>query len=272
MRFPDFVILGAMKAGSTSLFRWLEQHPGVTLPADKEPAFYSRDERWRRGLKGYAALFADIPSSQLSGEASVHYSDPAVAERAARRLHTMAPMTKLLFLVRDPAERLRSHYRHEVQRGRERRRMLEALKDAGNPYIRCSLYPEALRPWVTCFGRERLLLVDFERLVSDSEESWHNVLGFLDLPVLARPNGAHNVTADKRAYSGLMRRAYDLGLARYERRIPRALRTALKPLAFSKNAATGELIRSSRDPLPTDIEQRLAGCMARLLRDLGPVT
>jgi hypothetical protein len=272
MRLPDFVILGAMKAGTTSLFRWLEQHPDVALPEDKEPAFFSRDERWQRGLGEYATLFAQLPAGRLTGEASVHYSDPAVAERAARRLQTIVPEAKLIFLARDPVERLRSHYRHQVQRGREKRPMLAALSEPDSPYVRCSHYQRALEPWVARFGRERLLIVEFERLVSESEQTWQGVLQFLGLSPIGRPKEAHNVTANKRGFSGPMRHVYDLRLARYVPRVPRPLRTVLKPLAFRGGDAYDALLSSSRDPVPPDVSQALVDDYARVRAAWGPLT
>jgi hypothetical protein len=265
------VILGAMKAGTTSLFRWLEQHPDVALPEDKEPAFFSRDERWARGVASYAKLFDPLPRDKLTGEASVHYSDPAVAQRADTRLHEVVPSAKLIFLVRDPAERLRSHYRHQVQRGREQRTLLAALQEPDSPYVRCSLYADALRPYLERFGRERLLLVDFARLVAPTEQSWHSVLEFLNLTPMPRPREAHNVTAEKRRYSPLMRRAFDLGLARFEKRIPRVVRRVLKPLAFRGGPAYEALLSSGKAPLPAELQARLAEASAELERELGPL-
>lgn len=271
MRLPDFVILGAMKAGSTSLFRWLEEHPDVALPTEKEPAFFSRDEQWQRGLPSYAALFEGIPRSKLTGEASVHYSDPQVARLAATRLKSVAPDTKLIFIARDPAERLRSHYRHQVQRGREKRKLLDALGDRDSAYVRCSLYNEALEPWLACFGQQRLLVVDFDRLTGESDSTWREILQFLELSYRPRSKEAHNVTADKRAYSGLMRRLYDLGLMRYEKRIPRPVRRLLRPLAFSGGKGHEALLASSREPLPHELAGRLIASFAELQQTLGPL-
>jgi hypothetical protein len=271
MKLPDFVILGAMKAGTTSLFRWLERHPDVALPEDKEPAFFSRDDRWARGVGSYAKLFAALPSDKLSGEASVHYSDPAVASRAAARLHEVLPEARLIFLARDPAERLRSHYRHQVQRGRERRPLLEALSEPDSPYVRCSLYDDALRPYLERFARERLLLVDFASLIGPSERSWHGVLEFLNLTPMPRPAEAHNVTADKRRFSPLMRRAYDLGLARFEKRIPGGVRKLLRPLAFRGGAGYDALLQSAKAPLPAPLQTRLDEHYQDLVRQLGPL-
>lgn len=270
MRLPDFVILGAMKAGTTSLFRWLEQHPDVAMPRDKEPAFFSREENWQRGVESYAQLFADIPSAKLAGEASVHYSDPAVAERSAERLAQVVPKVRLIFVARDPAERLRSHYRHQVQRGREKRPLLQALGDADSAYVRCSLYDDALRPYARHFGRERLLLLDFTSLTA-SERGFERVLEFLGLTPVPRPREAHNVTSDKRGFSPLMRFAYDHGFQRFEKRLPRALRNLLKPLAFRSGGRLDTLLASAKAPLPAPIQQRLDESFGRLRQELGPL-
>ena len=67
-RFPDFIIVGAMKAGTTTLFRRLGSHPDTRLPAVKEPQFFTVDSHYRQGPASYAALF---PSAGMTGEASV---------------------------------------------------------------------------------------------------------------------------------------------------------------------------------------------------------
>src|SRR5262245_43493172 len=177
-RLPDFVLIGVMKAGSTTLFRWLDEHPGVRMPDDKEPGFFSDERAWRRGLGWYASLFADVPADLRTGEASVAYADPRTADVVVPRLLETLPDALLLCLLRDPATRLRSHYHHEVLRGRETRPLAEAVAEPGNPYVARSSYGAVLRPWFDSAAAPRLKVVLSEELFKD-DDVWESVLGHL---------------------------------------------------------------------------------------------
>ena len=126
LRLPDFVIIGAMKAGTTTLFRWLESHPGTSMPTVKEPHFFSVDEKYSKGLAFYAEHFRQAPPGLLTGEASVTYSDPELPQAGVRLISDL-PNARLIFLTRDPEQRLRSHYLHELRRSREKRTFLDAV-------------------------------------------------------------------------------------------------------------------------------------------------
>src|SRR5215208_8528317 len=110
---PDFLILGAQKAGTTALYAYLRWHPQITGPSFKEVSFfdrhYARGERWYR---------AHLPMrrSSIVGEASPSYLfHPLAPERVAQ----MLPNARLVALLRNPVDRAFSHYQHEVALGRE---------------------------------------------------------------------------------------------------------------------------------------------------------
>lgn len=270
MTLPSFLIIGAMKAGSTSLFRWLGAHPDIALPADKEPGFFSTDAKWSRGLEHYEALFPPAGSArQQTGEASVVYSDPEVSERAARRARVVLPSIKLIFLARDPLERLRSHYRHQVQRGREKQPLAAALDSPGAPYVRCSQHHRAVSAWLQEFPREQLCTVRFEDLVRDQAGQWQMVLDFLGLSGMQKPAEAHNVTSDKRVFSPVMRRLFEAGAARYEHLVPQSAKSTLKPLLFRSGPRFDRLLRSSNDEIPAHHRQAVADDFARFQQEIG---
>ena len=140
---PDFVLLGAMKAGSTTLFRRLEQHPEVLAGGAKEPNFFSREENYAKGLEWYRSVLAD-GSDGLRGEASVEYADPDLTPLVMSRLRATNPDVRLLLVVRHPVERLRSHYREHVQRSLERRPLAQAVLEPDSAYVRRSMYSRTL--------------------------------------------------------------------------------------------------------------------------------
>ena len=88
-RLPDFIVIGAMKAGTTSLSVWLGAHPDVDLPGVKEPNFFSTPEKpGTKGIASYRALFAGTRPGFVTGEFSVAYSSPEKAGLAAERIST----------------------------------------------------------------------------------------------------------------------------------------------------------------------------------------
>jgi len=109
-RLPDFLIIGASKSGTTTLFEYLDRHPGVFMCRPKEPDFFCRDEQYARGLAWYASLFADAEPGQLCGEASTHYTNSPRFPDAASRIAQHLPGAKLIFIMREPVGRAYSLY------------------------------------------------------------------------------------------------------------------------------------------------------------------
>ena len=255
-RLPDFVLIGTMKSGSTTVFRWLEQHPGVRLPAVKEPNFFSEDRHWHEGVGWYARHFEGIPADAVTGEASVRYTDPSCSAAAAQRAWDTLPGARLMCVLRDPVARMRSHYRHEVQRGRERRRFVDAVATVDSTYVLRSCYATALRPWVDRFPEDQLHVVTSESLLS-SDAEWSRLLDFLGLPPAPRPTTVHNVTGDKAAFSPLMCVLWDTGLAQRLPRGPRAVRRLGRRVLLRSPATTEELAESVREGTPAGVVDRL---------------
>jgi hypothetical protein len=270
-RLPDFVVVGVMKAGSTTLFRWLDEHPGVQMPADKEPAFFSDERVWRRGVAWYASLFADVPIGMRTGEASVAYADPRTADVVVPRLLDTLPDAALVCLLRDPAARLRSHYQHEVLRGRETRPLAEAVAEPGNAYVARSSYGAVLRPWLESAAAPRLQVVVSEELFVD-DAVWESVLGHLSLPPIPRPTTAHNRTEGKAAFSPLMRSLWDAGvvdwMGRHHLRPPGAVRGFARRALLRDPARVSSLTEADA-PLPSDVVDVLAAEVADAERLLG---
>ena len=160
---PDFVIIGAMKAGTTTLFRWLGSHPRVVLPRAKEPGFFAEDTVWANGIDWYTGLFPHRPPGFITGEASTNYLTPPYTKIAAQRMRDHRPDVRLICMVRDPEERLRSHYRHQVQRNREQRPIADAAAEPDSPYVAVSRYSVLLQPWMRLFPADQLLIVAARR-------------------------------------------------------------------------------------------------------------
>lgn len=255
-RSPDFVLIGAMKSGTTTLYRWLESQPEIWLPAIKEPNFFSDDAEWLRGLDWYQDLFAPASATALTGEASVSYTDPRRAPMAAERMARTIPDARLIYLIRHPLERARSHYRHEVQRNREKRRFIDALRDADTPYVGFSLYHTCLKPYLQRFGREQLRVIKFEELTGD-ETGWRQVLQHLGLQSRPKPSVAYNVTRHKRQFSPVTRRLWDAGHRHIPSWIPGPVRRVARALLIRDSLDYRSLLESSTEPIPTPIVEMI---------------
>lgn len=268
-RLPDFIIIGTMKSGSTTLFRWLEQQPECWLPALKEPNFFSHDRTWRRGLDWYAGIFAPAGAAPLTGEASVSYTNPAWAAHAAQRIATTVPDARLICLLRHPIERLRSHYRHEVQRNRERRPLVAALREPGNAYVEQSRYCSALTPYLDRFPRSQLCLVRFEDLRGEPPPAWAEVLAHLGLPDRPPPGEAHNVTAEKAQFTTPLRWLWKAGLTRYASVLPQPLRQLGRRTLMRDGPAFQAQLQESLVDIPDELVAPVWEDVDRLAERLG---
>jgi Sulfotransferase family len=184
---PTFFIIGAAKAGTTSLHYYLDQHPEVQMSAVKEPHFFAGPENGVpfppervESLEEYERLFD--PSFEVRGEASPSYTNAPRRQGVPERIKELVPEAKFVYLVRDPIERTVSHYRHAVAAGKERRPLGEALAEVSDPYsyLAChSLYGRQLELYLRQFPAERVMVVDQAELLSDREATLRQVFAFL---------------------------------------------------------------------------------------------
>jgi hypothetical protein len=164
---PDFMIIGAMKAGTTTLYRDLEDQPGFFLPQIKEPAVLVRAASDAEARERYAYLYRSSPSGRPRGEASTHYTQrpryEGIAERAWR---LFGGDLRLVYLVRHPVERTLSHHGHLFAQGDAPARLQDALR-TDPTLVAFSRYAMQLEPWLEAFGRDAILVIRFEDYVRD---------------------------------------------------------------------------------------------------------
>jgi hypothetical protein len=267
---PDFIIIGAAKSGTTSLFMWLGDQPEVFRPPIKEPDFFSKDRVWRRGRQWYANIFSGAPAGALRGEASTSYTELGFCSIAAERMAEVVPNARLVYLLRHPIERLSSHYRHELQKGRERRPLAEAVAAPGNEYVGSSMYFSCLAPYTTLFDRDQICVVRFEDVLVEPAPGWSSVLAHLGLPDRSAPGTVWNRTDDKPAYTRSMLKLYELGVLRGVKFLPGPVRRAGKALLTRNETERGrEEPGRSPTPVPPGIEQQIWADVERLEEWLG---
>lgn len=185
----DLVVIGAMKAGTTVLHRYLGEHPEIGMAPRKELNFFFGPEpgpqrpkrtaegagNWHRGLDWYTRQF---PPARLRGEASPGYTSPSFPEVAGRMARIM-PGVRIIYSVRDPIQRAISQYRHHRADGTERRPLEDALLDPESQYIARSRFYVRLAPYLDHFHREQILICSQEELLHEPRRALRSLYRFL---------------------------------------------------------------------------------------------
>jgi len=176
---PNLIIIGARKAGTSSLYNYLGQHPEITVSRQKELRFFIARDNWSRGLDWYEAQFGDA-STPICAEASPQYTTYPRNRGIPERMHSVVPDAKLIYLVRDPIERLLSHYMTELAEGRESRELEEALlPPSASPYVAESSYRMQLEPFLAHYPLDRVLVLQQEALLNERWATIRRAFSFL---------------------------------------------------------------------------------------------
>lgn len=176
-RLPDFFLIGAAKAGTTTLHGYLNRHPGIFMSNPKEPEFFSHDENFARGMAWYSGLFGGASEGQLCGEASTAYSRWPHTADAAARIARAAPNARLVYILRHPIDRAYSHYAHDM---REAVTMtFEQAIERSSLYIDASRYIDQLGRYLAHYPRERILCLLTEDLHADPAGALDRLQRFL---------------------------------------------------------------------------------------------
>lgn len=181
IRKPNLFIIGAMKAGTSSLCRYLGEHDDVFMSAIKEPMYFSAKEtRSQREVDDYLGLFADARDERYVAEGSTGYSKRPFRRGVADRIHAFNPQARFIYVVRDPFDRIVSHYLHQVRKGRESEPLSRAIEKRSG-YLPYSHYAFQLRPYVRRFGSDRIYVDTFESLASTPEAFCRRLFRWLDI-------------------------------------------------------------------------------------------
>lgn len=198
LRLPDFLIVGAMRSGTTSLSQYLSEHPAVFIARSKELHFFDLNERFERGLEWYASNFASAPSGARLGEATQTYM---YLPNALDRIATVLPGRRAIGILRDPADRAYSHYWHNIERGREHLGFEDAIRaepdrlDGADvrtrlrySYVDRGRYLRQLEDLERVFGAENVLVLLFEDLTRAPAAVFSRVCRFLSVDVAFVPS------------------------------------------------------------------------------------
>lgn len=204
-RAPEFIIVGAQKAGTTSLYNCLNQHPDILPASTKEIHYFS--QHFTKGLDWYLQHFPERAANKISGEASPFYLfHPHSAERIASEL----PDIKIIILLRNPVERAISHYHQQARRHHEKLPMLEAFRQeparidkawhkllAGQQisgmkiqqcsYLKRGEYLEQLQRYEKQFPAHRIFIIESAEFFEHPHETLGKVFQFLAVDPQFKP-------------------------------------------------------------------------------------
>ena len=207
---PDFIIIGAAKCGTTSMFHYLMEHPNIFPPLNdegtrkfKEIRFF--DNNYNKGILWYKSHFPSILNKFfikqicrkkfITGEGSPSY---IYNKNVPKRVFQVNPDMKFIVLLRNPVERALSHYNFQVERKKENVTFENALKmetkrlqdtnyiwsglDFSGPYLSAGYYANQLEEWFKLFPKEQFCIIESSELFSDPQKIYDLIIDFFNLP------------------------------------------------------------------------------------------
>lgn len=224
------LIIGCFKSGTTSLYKYLTQHPQISACTEKEPNFFASDEHWERGLDWYRGLWSPDAGPVLM-EGTMLYTWVPMLPNAAERIQSVADDRdfRFIYIMRDPIERAESHIMYSATRG-----YVYPDDPVGDEWLmEVSRYAKQLDEYRKRFGRDRLHLLTLEALKEHPQRELERICEFLEVPgdVSFDTGTKHNPTKEKTVNGPLWNWLRDFGgLRSLVRSIPRGVRGRIRNL------------------------------------------
>lgn len=191
MRLPDFICIGAMRCGTTTLWKMMKGMSDIYLPETKELHFF--DRCFDEGISFYSSFFNSASPSHICGEFTPNYLP---SKECCRRIRNVLPAAKLLVIIRNPVFRAWSHYRYSVCWGPETLSLEKALqreetriekggyREVYYSYKKRGQYIDQLLAYESAFSRDNIHLVFLEDLVRDKEQVLNRIRNHIGLAPL----------------------------------------------------------------------------------------
>lgn len=179
----DFIIVGVMKCGTTTLGHYLYEHPEVAIP-DWEVAFFNTPERFAKGYgyyEDYVAKFSS-PETKISGEKTPYSYEP----NSAFEIHKYNPEIKLIWIFRNPTDRAWSNYTHDLWHMDEHKSFEKCLKDENNrellfQYISKGQYIDQVKEYLKYFDKSQMHFIVLEEFVKNKKLMLIDLFDFLGI-------------------------------------------------------------------------------------------
>jgi hypothetical protein len=264
---PNFLVIGAMKGGTSSLYRYLREHPQVFMPSVKEPLFFSSN--WNRGLEWYERLFDKAGQAIAIGEASTEYTSYPHQSEVPMRIAKTLPEVRFVYILRHPVERMMSEYHYNLVRGLERDPSADRALLGDSTYCNVSCYAMQIEQYLEYFSRDQLLLVKSEDLKSERVQTLRRVYEFLGVDSSWQPanlSEEYQTSSKKRP-----RRAVDHALRMIPgyRRVASVAPMSLKRVKYRMTTRKAPPKPALSDGARRELEDRLRVDVRRLRQYMG---
>jgi len=238
---PTYIIIGAMKCGTTSLHRYLSAHPQISTSTKKELDFFKTEKDFAKGIQWYASQFDATYS--VRGEGSPNYAKCHIFPGVPQRMYSVVPNCKLIYIARNPIDRAISHYLHNCFAGTESRPISEAFQRfEENNYILTGDYLFQLEKFLEYYPQDQLLVLFSEELLNERQATLSRVFRFLGVDDAIVCQEFHQV------YHKTSATQREISLVRLTRRhFPVLLKLARK---FLPSSALGKLSKIAHTPVP----------------------
>ena len=268
------MLIGAQKAGTTSLAAWLQAHPDVFVAPEKEVRYFNDPYRFWLGPDWYRAQFAGWSGERIVCDATPLMSNPVAVGHMADAL----PGARLVAVLRHPVDRAYSQYQHLRAQGLERRPFRRALEDerrdpdgargrVPHDYLHRSRYDQQVRSVLERYPATALHVVLFEELVGDAAATYTAVCDFLGIDDL-QPNTLGTSVDPRPSFrSPLLHRYIDV--AERRRWLPRGLARAARRLNDAPPRPYEPLDAGLRRELVEELRPDVLALSRRLERDLS---
>jgi hypothetical protein len=176
---PNLIVIGAQKCGTSALHYYLGLHPEISMSRTKELNFFIKQRNWARGVDWYRQQFD--PGAVVRGETSPNYTAYPQFGGVARRMYSLVPDAKLIYIVRDPLERIAAHWVHNYARGRIDCPLGDRELRNRRGYIARTRYHWQLMKFLRRYPLEQILILDQADLRHRREESLRQVFEFAEV-------------------------------------------------------------------------------------------
>ena len=233
---PNFLIIGAPRAGTTSLWVLLDQHPEIAVSKPKEPRFFCHDDKYARGWRWYESFFSHAADAKAVVDVSPGYSIISLFPETPARIAKHLPDAKLIYIVRDPLRRVESTYLQCLYAGRRMPRSFSRAVRTYAPIVASGRYWTCISSYLRHFTEEQFHLAffeDFERDPGDLLAGICRFLGvddgyaFADASCPRNTAGEHYVERESVKYLGRFP-----AVAALARALPAAIRKRLRCVLY----------------------------------------
>lgn len=256
---PDFIIIGAMRAGTTSLAERLARHPEIGMSRLKETDFFIEEKNFSRGYKWYQSLFPC--GKRILGEASPNYTKGDVFKGVPARIRAMRPDVKLIYVVRDPVDRFCSHYTHSclVHGGLSAPDEIFNERE-GAHVLASSMYYRQVSAFLEVFSRSQLKIIDFDDFVSSPDTILADICTFLGVDStreFAWAEKTNSAEALAMTPTWALRISQHQAITGLKAAMPASLRSSMKHMLSRAFDAQRET-----PPIPQDTRERVRDAVA----------